>query len=305
MIRHLPLRIAASLVTLAAVLPAHPCHAQAAPALDPTVVQLPHISVRTVGHGSPVILIPGLASPRATWNGVWPALARAHRVHLVQVNGFGGDAPGANLSPGMLDGIVADLDHYITENQLHGTAVIGHSMGGTLTLMLAKAHPGNVGKALIVDAIPFTADIFAPGIPLTVEMVQPRAVAIRDQMAAAYGKPADPAAAAKTASTQAIKPDSQAKVVTFITAADPRVTAEAFYEDITTDLRPAMPSLTVPITVLFPWNGSDEAHTESFYRGEYAAAKTVSFVPVADSGHFVMFDQPAAFMTAVQVFLAR
>ena len=52
-----------------------------------------HISIETIGKGSPVILIPGLSRPRAVWDGVAPELAKTHRVILVQVNGFGGDDP--------------------------------------------------------------------------------------------------------------------------------------------------------------------------------------------------------------------
>jgi hypothetical protein len=60
-----------------------------------------HITVKLMGTtGSPVFLIPGLSSPRAVWDGIAPELAKSHRAYLVQVNGFGGDAPGANLNPG-------------------------------------------------------------------------------------------------------------------------------------------------------------------------------------------------------------
>src|SRR6478736_3815268 len=85
-------------------------------------VRMDHISVTETGKGSPVILIPGLSSPRAVWDGVVPALARTHRVYVVQVNGFGGDDPGANLSPGILDGIVADLHALIGREGIAGTA---------------------------------------------------------------------------------------------------------------------------------------------------------------------------------------
>jgi pimeloyl-ACP methyl ester carboxylesterase len=69
-----------------------------------------HVSVKIMGTtGSPVFLIPGISAPRATWDGIAPELAKTHRVYLVQINGFGGDAPGANINPGILTGIVADL----------------------------------------------------------------------------------------------------------------------------------------------------------------------------------------------------
>jgi len=67
-------------------------------------VRLPHISVVEMGRGDPVVLIPGLSSPRAVWDGLAPRLAPNHRVLLIQVNGFAGDDPGANSAAGATRG---------------------------------------------------------------------------------------------------------------------------------------------------------------------------------------------------------
>ncbi len=157
-------RKTALIAALALLLPATPTQAAPTGAQVATTAELrlPHISIVTMGKGSPVILIPGLASPRAVWDDVAPELAKTHRVILVQVNGFGGDDPGANLQPGVLDGIVADLDGYITREKLHGTLVIGHSMGGLVGLMLAKAHPADLARLMIVDSLPYFAVLMAP-----------------------------------------------------------------------------------------------------------------------------------------------
>ncbi|MBO9624379.1 MAG: alpha/beta hydrolase [Sphingomonas sp.] len=262
-----------------------------------------HISVERVGSGPAVILIPGLSSPRAVWETVVPELARAHSVYLVQVNGFGGDDPGANLAPGVLPGVVEDLHRLVASEKLKGAVVVGHSMGGLAGLMLAKAHPQDVGRLMVVDALPWVGTIFAPG--ATVAAIEPMAATMRDRMAAEHGKPRDPAAAAQVAATQAATPAAQAQVAKWILAADPRVSARAFYEDATTDLRPEMAAITTPITLVYPWSARlPRERAEAFYRGEYAKAPHVRFVDVGDSGHFVMLDQPAAFARALAAFLA-
>ena len=266
--------------------------------------RLDHISITTTGKGKPVILIPGLSSPRAVWDGVAPELAKTHRVILVQVNGFGGDAPGANLQPGVLDGVVADLDSYITRNKLQGAPVVGHSMGGLVALMLAKAHPGDTAKLMIVDSLPYIGDIFVPG--ATVAMVEPQANMLRDKEIASYGQTADDAAATATANGLALKPDSRTKVIAWVKQADPRVTGEAMYEDMTTDLRPNMSAITTPITLVYPWSDQlPKDKADAFYRGEYAKAPNVTFVPIGDSAHFAMLDQPAAFQAALDAFLVK
>lgn len=305
MISHLGLRLAASAFTLAAVLHPGTCHARAA-TTQAAAVTLPHISIVATGAGSPVILIPGLACPRAVFDGVAADLAKAHRVILVQVNGFGGDDPGANLKPGMLDGIVADLDGYIVRNKLTGAAVIGHSMGGLVALMLAKAHPADAGKLMIVDSLPYFAVLMAPpGVDPTPAMVAPQAAVMRDRVAANYGKPLSPEAAEAQTRGLALKPESIAKMKLWAAGADARVTGQAMYEDLTTDLRPDLAAIATPITLVYPWNagGPTKAMAEPFYRKQYAAAPHVTYVDIGDAAHMVMLDQPAAFATAVAGFL--
>ena len=285
-----------ALAPLAVVQPA-PVFAQSAPA-----VQMEHISVQAFGRGSPVILIPGLSSPRETWAGIAPALAKTHRVYLVQVNGFGGDDPRGNLQPGVLDGIVGDLHALIARERIGGAAVIGHSLGGLVGLKLAHAHPGDIGRLMVVDSLPFIGTLFAPD--ASVAQIEPQARAMRDGMAAQYGKAANPAAAQAIAQRLAATPDAQAKVAVWAAKADPRVSAQAMYEDMTTDLRPDMAGIAAPITLVYPTSAAvPPERAAALYRGAYAAAPHVTYVAIADSAHFVMLDQPAAFAAAVTTFL--
>ena len=290
--------IRTALLLAAGALPAAAA-AQTPPKVDAAVaplVQRDHISIRDEGGRGPVvILIPGLSSPRAVWDGVVPTLTNGHRVLTVQVNGFAGDDPRGNLKSGILDGIVTDLDAYIVANRLGAPAVVGHSMGGLVGMMLAKAHPAHVARLMIVDSLPYIGDLFLPGV--TVAQVEPRAKAMRDAMAAGYGKAADVAAAQATASTLALTPDARAKVADWAMKTDARVSAAALYEDMTTDLRPDVAGFALPITIVYPASG------ETLYRGAYAKAPRVTYVPVVDAAHFVMLDQPAAFAKALDDFL--
>ena len=123
----------------------------------PAEQRLPYISIQVIGKGPTVVLIPGLSTPRSVWDGIAPGLARDHRVVLVQVNGFAGDSPGDNLKPGVLNGIVTDLHSYLAAHHLGRAAVIGHSMGGLAALMFAHAHPDQLDRVMVVDALPFFA----------------------------------------------------------------------------------------------------------------------------------------------------
>ncbi|HWK35133.1 alpha/beta hydrolase [Sphingomonas sp.] len=293
-------RLIAAVALPALLLNLSPGHARAAAPAPATVaaapVQMEHISVSVTGAGPDVILIPGLSSPRAVWDGVVPALAKTHRVHVVQINGFGGDDPRANTAPGILDGTVADLDTYVARAGLKAPAVVGHSLGGLVGLMLARAHPGDVSRLMVVDSLPYIGDLFLRG--ATVAMVEPQAKAMREQILASYGKPADAVGAERTANGLAATPEARAKVKAWAMAADPRVTAQALYEDMTTDLRPDIAAIAAPITAIYPAPG------DALYRDVYAKAKHATFVPITDTAHFVMLDQPGAFAGALTAFLA-
>ena len=284
-----------------------PAQAAAAPVTTrpggtaPATETMDHISIEATGAGPAIFLIPGLSSPRAVWDGVVPELAKTHKVYLVQVNGFAGDAPGANLQPGILNGIVAELDGYIVRNRIKGAAVVGHSLGGLVGLMFAKAHPDRLSRLMVVDALPFYGMLFGP--TATVAMVEPQGKAMRDQMAATWGKPTDPAPAEAVANQLSLKPESRAKVKAWVMAADPRVSGEAMYEDLTTDLRPDLAAIRTPITLVYPWSAAvPKPMADALYKGAYAAAPSMTYVDVGNAAHFVMLDQPAAFAGALKAF---
>lgn len=272
------------------------------------ITQMDHISVQVIGEGVPIILIPGLSSPRAAWDGVAPELAKGHSVLLVQVNGFAGDEPRGNLAPGLLDGIVADLHEMIKQRHLQKPAIIGHSMGGLVGLMLAARHPADVGRLMMVDALPFFAvTMVPPGTPATVAMVEPRAAQMRDAVAASYGQAPDRESAAAQVASMTLDPSYHARLTDWAIAADPRVAARAMYEDLTTDMRPELSKVRAPVTVVYAWNDKypRKEPADAFFRQQFAGTPNVSFVGVGPSAHFVMFDQTTQFKRAVDTFLGH
>ncbi|HEX8415658.1 MAG TPA: alpha/beta hydrolase, partial [Sphingomicrobium sp.] len=190
-------------------------------ARSPIETRLPHISIVSMGTGDPVVLIPGLASPRAVWDGVAPELAKTHRVLLVQVNGFGGDAPGDNAKEGVLAGAEADLAAYLSREKISRPAVIGHSMGGLLGMMLAKDHPEAVGKLMVVDALPFFGTIMSPD--ATVESVRPIAEQLR---AMVINGPAP----SRAPPNMSLRETGNAKVLQWSLGSDKAVMGQALYE---------------------------------------------------------------------------
>ncbi|MBV9929637.1 MAG: alpha/beta hydrolase [Alphaproteobacteria bacterium] len=303
MIRRLALRLA--LTALAGLVLLGPRPAAAA-ARAPAETRLAHISIVALGRGSPVVLVPGLASPRDVWDGVAADLARSHRVYLVQVNGFGGDAPGANLASGLLDGVVADLSAALVADRAGPVRFVGHSMGGLLALKFASVHRDQVDRLMIVDALPDFAVLLARGGPMPGSaQIEAMAATLRTATAARYGRTMTQAEIATGVDSLALTPAARTRMRAWSARADARVAGQAIYEDMTSDLRPALPGIAAPITVVVPWTaaGFGKDRTLAFYAAQYAGAPNVRFVPIAEAGHFVMLDQPAAFRAALEAFL--
>ena len=266
-------------------------------ARSPIETRLPHISIVSMGTGDPVVLIPGLASPRAVWDGVAPELAKTHRVLLVQVNGFGGDAPGDNAKEGVLAGAEADLAAYLSREKISRPAVIGHSMGGLLGMMLATDHPQAVGKLMVVDALPFFGTIMSPD--ATVESVRPIAEQLRSMVV-------NGPAPSRAPPNMSLSETGNAKVLQWSLGSDKVVMGQALYEDMATDLRDDVAKLGGrAVTIVYAVPSRERAQmTRELFAGAYSKLPAAKLVGIEDSAHFVMLDQPAAFAAAVRAFLA-
>src|SRR3546814_2115520 len=106
----------------------------------PTRLASSRISVVVQGSGPDVVLIPGLTASRDMWQGTVAAMP-GYRYHLVQVAGFAGTPAGGNASGKVVAPVAAEIARYIDEANLRTPALIGHSMGGTLAMMIAARHP--------------------------------------------------------------------------------------------------------------------------------------------------------------------
>jgi pimeloyl-ACP methyl ester carboxylesterase len=225
---------------------------------------------------------------------------------LVQVNGFGGDDPRANLRPGVLKGIVANLREFITKQNLKSASVVGHSMGGLVGLMLAARHPESMSRLMVVDALPYFGVLMAPpGTDVTVAMIEPQAAKMRDLVASSHGKPADPAAIEANIAGMTQNAEHLHSLRAWAMASDPRVAAQAMYEDLTTDMRPELAQIKAPVTVLYAWNQTypRKDPAAAFFTKQYAGVPRLTVAEAGESAHFVMLDQPVAFEAALTKFL--
>ena len=78
------------------------------------------------------------------------------------------------------------------------------------------------------------------------------------------------------------------------------------YDLITTDLRPELVRIKVPVTVLWvvpPNPPIGPAEMEAFYKTSFANTPQAVIRRIPDAYHFIMLDQPAAFQAELKAFL--
>lgn len=281
-------------------------HARAAtpaPAAQTSAFVSDRLSVEVVGQGPDVILIPGFGCSREVWRATAERLKAGHRVHLVQLAGFAGE-PWRHGDGPFVQPVVDELERYVRAQGLERPAVIGHSMGALVGLMLAQQHPDAVGKLMSMDSLPFFSALYGP--QATAETAAPFA----DQAAA--GILDTPDAAFRAGQAQAAAgfsrdPATRERIVDWTLASDRQAMAAAIREVMTTDARPGLKAMTTPVTALYAADadgGAPAAVADALWSREYADLPGVTLVRIDDSRHFIMADQPARFAERVDAFLA-
>jgi N-formylmaleamate deformylase len=105
---------------------------------------------RTGGDKPPLVLAHGFSDDGLCWTPVAEVLAADYDVIMVDARGHGrSDGPEEGYA---LTEMAADLAGVITELGLERPAILGHSMGGATTFVLAGNYPELPGAILIEDA---------------------------------------------------------------------------------------------------------------------------------------------------------
>ena len=313
-VRTLALAAAFIAVTGLAAAAAAPVSAQpAAAAADPNrlfadsrLIVKDRISVEVVGHGPDLVFVPGLSSSRETWRHTAERLRGQYRLHLVQVAGFAGEAARANAAAPGFEPTAEAIDAYLVEAHLTPATYIGHSLGGTMGLYLAEHHPEHLKKVLMVDSLPFYG-VLMGGPDTTTEKLKPMAEGARYAMT--HSTPEQAAANSdKIISMMVNDPEGKRLAIGWGKLSDRTVVANAMVEDMLLDLRPGLPTIKTPMTLVYPFDAASGMPLERWdwlYHSQYAPLPGIALVRVDGSKHFVMFDQPAKFDAALDAFLAK
>jgi glycerol-3-phosphate dehydrogenase len=132
--------------------------------------------------GPHVVLVHGLGGSRQNWMLVAPLIAeRSYNVSIVELAGFGatplaGRESNLETNRGIVDSFIAQMD-------MGPVVLVGHSMGGLISMMQAGANPASVSNLVLLDpAVPLART--SPMKPLPAAFV--RMLAKRPRVGAAF-----------------------------------------------------------------------------------------------------------------------
>jgi len=261
-------------------------------------------SVEVTGEGTPMILIPGLTCDGAVWDGTVEHFRDRYQCHVITIAGFAGQPP-IERRP-MMENVVADLAEYIRVENLDHPVIVGHSIGGFTSMLLASMEPDLVGPIITVDGMPFYSAL--TNAAATEESARPMAEMTRAMM---LNAPAAQFAAQNRAAAQSMVLNKEyvPLIAGWGAASDQPSVAQAMYELMTTDLRERISAIRTPTMLLVASQFSAGTNFHEKYRQNCEAQMEKipnhKVVMMDKARHFVMYDDPEGMYAQIEEFLTR
>jgi pimeloyl-ACP methyl ester carboxylesterase len=123
------------------------------------ILKLPGGELEVVEHGPrkapPIVLIHCFTCAINWWDEVMPLIDRHHRVVAIDLLGHGGsEKPASGYSVENQADLVAQA---LGQLGVSHAEVVGHSLGGPVTIALAEQSPQLVDRMVLIDSIPDTS----------------------------------------------------------------------------------------------------------------------------------------------------
>jgi pimeloyl-ACP methyl ester carboxylesterase len=246
-----------------------------------------HFVVSASGAGRDVVFVHGLAASPECWDEA-TRLVSGVRAHTIHMRGFGGLAPSGFRSPmNFLKPMADALAGYIRTLRVGPVPVVGHSMGGLASLMLARDHADVVDRTMVVDVPAFFSVLITPFANAT--SMAPLAQHSRRTYAE---------------KSRAQHQDDIRRASAKLVTGQDQLEAEVMVTDLRGDLR----RIQSPVDVVYAWDKVSPASKmglDQVYAAAYSGLAQGRLHRIDDARHYVMLDQPDAFYGAVNGWLAR
>jgi N-formylmaleamate deformylase len=273
-------------------------------------------AVRIVGHGKPMILIPGYNGSPDTYNEVVAHFKDSYTCYVVTLAGFAGQ-PVSGSYDHLLQRQRDDIIRYIVDHHLDHPVIVGFSFGGSLALWIATTIPKLIGQFIDIDGTPFDAALSANSFNKD-SLV--RITATKYSKALTYTPDdwkrrdslfhTDSAIKADDPWMHKIMSDSAriAEILVWDKASDFRSSVLMQLETDTLDLTEAVARIRTPILVLGSWVSWDYASKDAGikdYKRAWAKASNTTIVFSDHGKHFLMYEDLTWLTTQMDAFLRK
>jgi 3-oxoadipate enol-lactonase len=107
---------------------------------------------REAGDGPPLVFVHGLGGSATDWEHQLPFFSARYRVIVPELRGFGDTPRGQGLPS--IPRFAADLRGLLDHLGVDDCHLIGHSMGGAVSLQFTLDHPRRVRRLVIANSVP-------------------------------------------------------------------------------------------------------------------------------------------------------
>ena len=244
------------------------------------------------GRGRPVILLHGWLGSWGLWQDTMTYLGRNYRTYALDFWGFG--ESGRKLDTYRVQDFISMVDQFMEKLGIDRAPLVGHSMGGTVSLSVAIRYPERVEKVVIIGS-PIHGSSLAP----MLKMAGYRPVAW--SLFSFFG--------AFRLGMRLLSP-SICRDPAFPALMDrdlSRTTLESFLVSISTlrqtDLRPELGNIHIPVLGMF--GDRDNIVSPRQWQPLIQGVPQAQVERFPKAGHFIMLDEPALFKEKLKNFLDK
>ena len=242
------------------------------------------------GRGRPVLLLHGWLGSWGLWQQTMKYLGQHYRTYALDFWGFG--ESGKKVPTFAVQDFVSMVDQFMDRLGIERAPLVGHSMGGTVSLSTAINHPDRVSKIAVIGS-----PIVGSSLALTLKLAGQRWIAMmvfNAMWALRLGL---------RVSAPIISSNPQ--FYEMITRDLSRTTLESFLLSIAslhnTDLRPLLSQIEVPTMGMY--GDKDVIVDPKQWQLIQAGVKHNRVERFKNAGHFIMLDEPERFMSTLRNFL--
>jgi pimeloyl-ACP methyl ester carboxylesterase len=106
---------------------------------------------RKTGSGNPILFLHGLFGSADNWVSIAAGLRDAGQIYLLDLRNHG-RSPHSNTFDYTV--MVEDVYEFLGDLNLRQVTMVGHSMGGMITMQFALSYPHRINKLVVIDIAP-------------------------------------------------------------------------------------------------------------------------------------------------------